>query len=155
MDFQIHALPTDDFGHLFGLSNDELAVHAARRVIAEESPGYPCRISLRDALVGEALILTNYTHHDHNTPYRASHAVFVIENVQPARPAVNHVPEVLRRRLLSVRGFSIEQDMIDADVVDGPELETAVTQFFSNPAIEFIHVHNAKQGCYAARITRA
>lgn len=154
MDFQIHALPADDFAYLFGRSNDELTTYGARRIIANECPGYPCRISLRDALAGETLILTNYTHHDHDSPYRASHAIFVIENAAPAHLKKNRVPDVLRRRLLSVRGFDLNQDMVDADVVDGVELETAVTRLFSNPKTEFIHVHNAKQGCYSAKITK-
>lgn len=154
MDFQIHALPADDFIHLFGLTDDALAMHGARRVFADSSPGYPCRISLRDAEINQPLILVNFVHHDQNTPYRASHAVFVIENVAQSFPDKNEVPDVLRRRLLSVRGFNTAQDMVDADVVNGSDLEIAIHNLFSNPDIAFIHVHNAKQGCYAARITR-
>lgn len=155
MDFQINALPIDNVSHLFGLSDEALAAQSARRVIADSSPGYPCRISLRDAEMNEPLILFNYTHHDYDTPYRASHAVFVIEHATQAFPKKNHIPDVLRRRLLSVRGFNISQDMVDADVVDGTGIESAIEQLFANADIAFIHVHNAKQGCYAARIDRA
>lgn len=155
MDFQIHALPINAFSHLFGLTDDALAKHRARRIHADSSPGYPCRISLRDAEIDEPLILVNFTHHDHDTPYRSSHAVFVIENAAPAHPGINQVPDVLRQRLLSVRGFNTDQDMIDADVVEGMHLEGAIQTLFNNPGIAFIHVHNAKQGCYAARVSRA
>lgn len=155
MNFQIHALPVDTFSHLFGLSDDALVAKGARRAIADSSPGYPCRVSLRDAKMNEPLILLNHTHHDHNTPYRASHAIFVIENATQAFPKQNRVPDVLRRRLLSVRGFNTKNDMVDADVVEGTELETVIARLFANADVAFIHLHNAKQGCFAARITRA
>ena len=41
--------------------------------------GFPDRIELRDAEPGERLILVNYVHQPADTPYRASHAVFVLE----------------------------------------------------------------------------
>lgn len=44
--------------------------------------------------------------------------------------------------------------MRDADVVHGRELEAAVDRMFEEPAIEFLHIHNAKPGCYAARVDR-
>lgn len=155
MEFHIHALKTEDFSNLFGLSDEELAAHDARRVIADEDNAFPCRITLRDAEIGETLLLTHYTHHDHNTPYRSSHAVFVIENGAQASLVKNHVPDSLRRRLLSIRGFDSNHDLIEADVVDGIDLELGIDQLFSNSNVDFIHVHNAKQGCYHARVTRA
>lgn len=155
MAFQIHALSPKRFAHLFDMSDDELLKHHAKRLKADKSPCFPCRVSLRDAEVGETLIIVNHTHHDHDTPYRASHAVFVIENVTQAFPRKNGVPEVLRHRLLSLSGFNIANDMVDADVVDGRDMEAAVMSLFANPEIAFIHVHNAKQGCYAAQIVRA
>lgn len=155
MEFQIHALKTEDFSNLFGLSDEELATHDARRMIADEDNAFPCRVTLRDAKIGETLLLTHYTHHDHNTPYRASHAVFVIENGEQISLAKNYVPDSLRRRLLSVRGFDCNHDLIEADVVDGIDIERGIDQLFINSNVEFIHVHNAKQGCYHARVERA
>ncbi len=72
-----------------------------------------------------------------------------------AYEAVDQVPEAMRIRLLSLRGFTDDGMMLDADVVDGTALEPVVTRLFANPEISYIHVHHAKQGCYSGRIDRA
>ena len=59
-----------------------------------ESPGTPCRVTLADAEVGETVILINHTHLKADTPYRASHAIFVREGQPQAHLARG---EVLRR----------------------------------------------------------
>jgi len=64
------------------------------------------------------------------------------------------VPEPLAIRLLSVRAFDAAGMMTDADVVEGRELEPLIARFFADPAVDYLHVHNAKRGCFAARVDR-
>jgi hypothetical protein len=45
--------------------------------------------------------------------------------------------------------------ILDADVVDGQAMVPVVQRFFENPQVDYIHVHNAKRGCYSGRIDRA
>ena len=68
--------------------------------------------------------------------------------------AVDQVPEVLRTRLLSLRAYTADGMMVDADVVAGAEVESVIECLFANAAVVYIHVHNAKQGCYACRVDR-
>jgi hypothetical protein len=154
MTFQIHALPDALFAGLFRLPDDDLRARGMRRVIADSNPGFPCRVSLQDADIGEELLLLNYRHLDGNTPYAASHAIYVRKGAQQAQPLPDSVPAVLSMRLLSVRGFDDQGLMVTADVVDGKQLSATLTAFFANAAIAVIHVHNARQGCFAARVTR-
>jgi hypothetical protein len=44
--------------------------------------------------------------------------------------------------------------MIDADLVDGREVEVLIDRLLSSPEVAYIQVHYAKRGCYAARIER-
>lgn len=155
MSFQIHALPESAFAPLFALSDAELATRRARRMVVDAHPGFPCRVSLEDAAVGETVILMNYEHQPEDTPYHASHAVFVREGAAQAFPAAGAVPELFRARLMSVRAFNDAHDMIDADVVEGRVLEGAIERLFADPEVRYLHLHNAKPGCYAARVTRA
>jgi hypothetical protein len=155
MSFRISALPTARFKPLFALSDEELATRGAMRRIVDKCPGFPCRVSLVDAQVGEVVLLTNYEHQTASSPYRASHAIFVRENAREARPEVGEVPQVLRSRLLSVRGFDENGMMIDADVVDGRAIEPSIERLLANGTISYLHLHNAKPGCYAARVDRA
>jgi hypothetical protein len=154
MGFRITGLPAETFADLFALSDRELAARGALRRVSDAKPGYPCRISLTDAEPGEEVILTHFEHHPAKTPYRASHAVYVRAG-ETRYDAVNQVPEQLRLRLLSVRAFDREGMMVGADVVDGKELEGAIERLFADRRADYLHLHFAKPGCYAARVDRA
>lgn len=155
MSFQVHGLPAAQFNSLFDLSDNELARFGATRLTADACPGYPCRVSLADAKIGETVILTNFEHQPGDSPYRATHAIFVRENAEQRVPDVGTVPEVLRTRLISIRAFDDRHFMVDADVVDGTELSEAIPAMLSNPEVAYLHLHNAKPGCFAASVTRA
>jgi hypothetical protein len=153
MAFTVTGLSPEPFKHLYGLPEDALARHLARRVIAGES-GFPERVELRDAAPGESLLLVHYEHQDADTPYRASHAIYVREGATEPW-AGDHIPEVLRKRLLSLRAFSADGMMVEADVVEGVEAESLIDKQLANPAVAYIQAHYARPGCYAARIDRA
>ena len=155
MTFQISALNVDQFSHLFGKDSDTLAQFGAERVVADTVPGYPCRVSLQDAEMGETVLLMNYEHQPASSPYRSSHAIFVREWADEVRLDEGEVPMVLRQRLLSVRAFDDSGIMLDADVVDGQQLESLLHAMLANDAVTYLHLHNAKRGCYAARVDRA
>ena len=155
MSFQIHALPADEFRPLFEMSDDELAEHRAKRMVVDTKPGYPCRVSLVDAEIGETVILTNHVHQPSESPFRASHAIFVRQNAEQANPEVGEVPEFLTTRLLSIRAYDFHHDMICADVVEGSALPDLIPKLFEDPRMTYLHLHNAQPGCYNARVTRA
>ncbi|MGA7201551.1 MAG: DUF1203 domain-containing protein [Candidatus Cybelea sp.] len=152
--FRITGLGPEKFEDLFTKTDEELIAMGARRVVADKTPGFPDRIEMRDLDVGETAILTNYTHLDAASPYRSSNAIYVREGAARAYDAVDEVPDVLRRRLLSVRAFDEGAMMTNADVVDGTKLRGWITRNFDNPKVAFIDVHNAKPGCFAARVQR-
>jgi hypothetical protein len=110
---------------------------------------------MRDAEPGETVLLLNHVSQPADTPYRASHAIFVREGAIEQFNQVGHVPDCLRLRLLSLRGYDAYGMMLDADVTEGTTIEPLIARLFANPDISYIHAHNAKRGCYAARIDRA
>lgn len=154
MHFRIRGLPTEPFAKLFSLSDAELAQHLAVRRKVDEEHGFPCRISLTDAKVGDEVILVNYEHLDVASPYRSRHAIYVRKGEVPF-DAVDTVPDMLSRRLLSLRGFDNTGMMTAADVVEGRRLEDAIERLLADPQTEYLHAHIARPGCYAARIERA
>jgi len=154
MQFRIRGLSAEPFQRFFGLPDAELQAQGIHRYIVDEKPGFPDRIELRDAEVGETVLLLNHVCLDAMTPYRASHAIFVREGASNTYDAVNQVPESMRCRLLSLRGYSSGAMMLEADVVEGTAIETVIEQIFAHPEVSYIHVHNARRGCYAGRIDR-
>ena len=154
MQFQISALDLNQFSHLFGQSVNALADQGVLRMIVDSNPGYPCRVSLLDAEVGETALLINYEHQSMPTPYRSSHAIYVREHARQAMPEKNQVPYMFRHRLLSLRAFDASGMMVDADVTDGDSLESLIERMLENESAEYLHIHNALPGCYAALATR-
>ncbi len=154
MSFVISGLDPAPFRSLYGLPDEALAAAGAIRMTVDGKPGFPCRITLEDAEPGEAMLLVNHEHLPVDTPYRSRHAIFVREGAeQPAR-FEGEVPEQLAIRLLSVRAFDAAGMMTDADVVEGCDLAPLIDRFFADPAVDYLHVHNAKRGCFAARVDR-
>ena len=155
MSFQITGLPLSQFAPLFSLTDEELAARDAIRVVSDGKSGYPCRVSLQDAEKGESLILVNYEHLPVASPYRSRHAIYVRQAATDAALDVNEVPALFRSRLLSLRAFDSKGMMNDAEVVPGTAIERVIDAMFANSATEYVHVHYAKPGCFAARIDRA
>lgn len=155
MAFRISGLSPDHFIPLFGLSDAELAARGALRRKVDADPGFPDRIELRDVPVGGHALLLNYTHQPADTPFRATHAIFVREGATQAYDRIGEVPAALRRRLLSVRAFDDAGMMLAADVTEGGSLEDLIAHLFTDSNAAYLHAHYARQGCYAARIDRA
>ena len=155
MPFIINSLPKSHFQQFFELSQGERAARHAVGVIANKKPGFPCRVSLMDAEVGEEMILVNYEHQTAATPFKSSHAVYVRRGADQARLQKGEVPEMLRSRTLSLRAFDGKGMLVAADLVDGRALEKLIEEMFSDPGAGYIHIHFAKPGCYAARADRA
>lgn len=152
--FQISPLPAAKFQHLFGLSDDELRSAGVLAQVAD-APGFPCRVSLRDAEAGERVLLLNYEHQSALTPFRSSHAVFVREDAEEAQLQRGEVPQQLATRMLSVRAFSPDGMIVDADVVDGRASAELFERMLADERVSYLHAHYAKYGCYAARVDRA
>ena len=73
MSYAVSGLPIETFRPLFGLSDAELAEHGAIRYRVDKDVGFPCRVTLADARVGDTVLLVNYEHQPAETPYRSRH----------------------------------------------------------------------------------
>jgi hypothetical protein len=152
MTFRIRGLEAEQFAHLFALSDAELATHGALRKIAD-GPS-PCRVSLTDATPGDEVILVNHEHHAVESPYRMRFAIYVRKG-EKTFDAVDAVPDQLRRRTLAVRGFDSNAMMTGWELIEGIWLEEAIERRFADPRTDYLHIHFAAPGCYAARVERA
>lgn len=155
MSYVISGIDPAPFRHLYGLTDADLAAQGVVRMIADARPGYPCRVTLEDAKPGDAVLLVNYEHLPVDTPYRSRHAIFVADGAEQAARYEGAMPEQLHIRLLSVRAFDADGMMIDAEVLEGSGLEAEIERLFAEPRAAYLHVHNARRGCFAARVDRA
>jgi len=153
MKFRFQGLSIAPFQELFALGDDELAARGMRRMIADEKPGFPCRVSLEEAEIGERVLLINFEHQPARSPYRANGPIFVRESAGEPYDGTD-VPPVLRTRLLSLRAYDTDGMMVEADVVSGDEVEAALSRLFARADSAYVHIHNAKRGCFACRVER-
>lgn len=153
-DFQIIAADKNNFEQLFNLTSEELAKLGAIRKIADQHPGYPCRVSLQDAAAGEEVILTVFAHHAVRSPYQASGPVYIRKNAETAKPAINEVPSMLLHRQLSVRAYTGDAMMISSRVIPGVQLKQTIRDYFSDNKVAYLHIHNAGPGCYNCAVER-
>ena len=153
--FQLVGLPAEHFASLAVLSAEELSQRGARRVIADSKPGYPCRVGLVDAEVGEELFLLPYEHQPAHSPYKASGPIYVrLGAVQQTLP-VDEISDYVCLRSISVRAYDDEDMMIGAEVCEGKLVAEEIERQFTNPAVHYIHLHNAKRGCFSCLVRRS
>lgn len=152
MSYQLRGLEPALFEKLFDLDDAALAERGMRWITADQPVGYPCRISLADAPVGERVLLLPFTHQDSRSPYRASGPIFVRRGQVRAARIVDELPPYLTLRPLSLRAYDAADDIVDADVVDGAKAEPLIERFLARDDVRYLHIHFARRGCYACRV---
>ena len=155
VNFQFVALDKSEFVSFSDFTDEELSNFNARWVVADANPGYPCRVSLRNAEIGERVLAISYCFQNADSPYRASGPIFVREIAETARPSINEIPKMLIDSLLSVRAYNSTNSLIASDVVEGAHLESVITNQLSDDSVDYLHVHYAKHGCFNSKVCRA
>ena len=152
--FQLVGLPGEPFEPLFELPDSKLAAFGAKRVIASEHPGYPCRVSLLDAEVGDELLLLTYAYHHVASPYQASGPIYVRRGATKRILQVGEVPDYVSRRLISARAYDSAHMMVSAEVCEGTDVGSHIERLLLDERVEYIHLHNAKRGCFSCLAAR-
>lgn len=110
---------------------------------------------MRDAEIGEDLLLVGHQSMSLDTPYKTSHAIFVREGALEAYVDQNTVPQVMHRRLLSLRAFDARGMMTDAALAQRDDIASTIESLFKDSNVSHIHAHYALRGCYSGLITRS
>ena len=152
--FRLVGLSADNFTPFFAMSDAELAALGAQRVRADESPGFPCRISLVDAEVGEQLLLLPFEHLSARSPYRASGPVYVRARARRAVLEPGVIPPYVTRRLMSVRAYDAGDMMLAGEVCEGADVHATLERLMGDDAVAYVHLHNARRGCFSCRVER-
>ena len=45
--------------------------------------------------------------------------------------------------------------MLNAEAIEGPKTTSLIEQAFADPQVDYVHLHNAKVGCFFCRVDRA
>jgi hypothetical protein len=153
--FRLVGLAAENFEPFFAMSDDELAALGVCRVVADASIGFPCRVSLEEAAVGDELLLLPFEHLSATSPYRSGGPVFVRRGARRAVLEAGEIPPYVTRRLMSVRAYDANHMMVAAEVCEGEGVREPIDRLLCDEAVAYIHLHNAKRGCFSCRVERA
>jgi hypothetical protein len=153
--FRIVGLQASLFTEAFALDEAGRRAAGIHVVVADKAQGFPCRVSLVDAAVGEELLLLPFTHQPGDSPYRSSGPIYVRRGaVTPQLPA-GFVPAYVSSRLMSVRAYDATHWMVAATVCEGNMLAPPLGELLADDRVAYLHLHNAGRGCYSCRVDRA
>ena len=153
--FLLVGLPPEPFAPLFALPGDALAARGMRRVTATAKPGFPCRVGLEDAQPGDELLLLPFEHQPQNSPYRSSGPIYVKAGARRRELKAGEIPDYVRLRQISLRAYDAEHLIVGAEVCAGDAVGAEIERHFADPRVSYIHLHNAKRGCFSCRVERA
>jgi hypothetical protein len=139
--FILHSLPAGEV---------DVSVTATRRLLAEHPA--PCRRCLRNAEIGDALLLAPYDPFTVRSPYAGEGPVFVhAGDCDAHQPSPGAICEQVSGRVLSVRAYDADAMLLGAEVLAGEQLAERATAMLAAGGA-FLHVHFAGPGCFAFRI---
>ena len=153
--FQLVGLDPAPFEGLFLLDDQALARLNARRVRADAAETYPCRVSLEEAQRGDEMLLLPFEHQPASSPYRASGPIFVRRGQAQRRLPPDTLTPYVTKRLMSVRAYGAEHMIVDATVCEGRDLAHDLRRLMAREDVAYLHLHNARRGCFSCRVDRA
>ncbi|WP_417621884.1 DUF1203 domain-containing protein [Parasphingorhabdus sp.] len=154
MTYQITGLSPAIAKPFAGASEAQLSALGAIRITATSKPGFPCRISLEDANVGDELILFHHISHNVDSPYRSAYAIFARTGLSEAAQYTDIVPPVFQGRSLGMRAFGRDALLKTASLAAPGYADGAIRALFELDEVGYIDVHNAAHGCFVARVER-
>jgi hypothetical protein len=60
----------------------------------------------------------------------------------------------VRTRQISLRAYDAEPMIVDAEVCAGDAVAGELERLFGSPAVSYVHLHNAKRGCFSCLAQR-
>ena len=154
MTYQINGLSPRLAKPFESVNDAKLATLGAVRMVATSKPGFPCRISLTNAEVGEEIILFHHISHDVDSPYRSAYAIFIRTGLTEAAHYTDEVPPIFQDRNLGMRAFG-KDAMLKTAILSLPgNADKSIRELFELDEVAYIDVHNAAYGCFAARVER-
>ncbi|MBL4643488.1 MAG: DUF1203 domain-containing protein [Flavobacteriaceae bacterium] len=153
INFKISAI-ANTYNPLFELTSEELSEKNMVKMLVDANPGFPCRVSLEDAEIGEKVLLLPLEYHKTTSPYKASGPVFIRKNAVKVDLAVNEIPAMLYKRQQTLRVYNTNGMMIAAKSPSADALRNEIETLLKNPKASYIQVHNTNPGCYNCQINR-
>lgn len=121
-----------------------------------DAPGAPCRQCLRDAEVGEEMLLLSWHLPRPLGIYWTPSPIFL--HAKPCTPfrEPDAIAPIVRNRLVSVRAYDREgMCLYDlGDVSEGTYVDDLLARALTDERTDFVNIHTARPGCLLCQVER-
>jgi hypothetical protein len=128
--------------------------------LGRRSPGpdsrCPCRYCLRYCQAGQIALLGSYNLPRPQGVYWTPSPIFVHAEVCERYARINHIPEIVRGSLVSIRAYDVDDQCVYelGHVGDGTEVDEALLRALGDDRTAYVNIHTAKPGCMLCRVER-
>jgi hypothetical protein len=149
--FRIQAISDQQ---LCQIENGATSLHdnPIQKITVDQSPGYPCRLSLEDAKIGEEVYLFSHQPFTNENPYRETGPVFVRTEADQATLEPGQIPDMIKRRPIIVRSYSADETLLSGDPAEGEDVGQVIQQCLNREGVAFLHIRAALTGCYLCKV---
>ena len=116
----------------------------------------PCRVCLRDAAIGEPVLLGSYHLPRPRGTYWTPSPIFVHADACAPFDAADEIAPIPRPRMISARAYdATDQCLYDLGFAgEGTEIDTRLARALDDPRTTSVNVHTAKPGCLLCWVER-
>jgi hypothetical protein len=153
--YRVLPFPLEVASHARATRSDLFGHEGLRSIRVDESPGYPCRVCLREAAVGDEVFLIAHRASSVGHPHSVVGPVYVHAHACAPWADEGSLPPVARTRPMAVRAYDAGGDLIACELAEGPAVEAAIERLLEDSRAAALHLHFARAGCFACRLERA
>lgn len=119
-----------------------------------DGKGAPCRHCLREVPEGEGMILIGHSPFTRSGPFSEVGPIFICSEDCARYAALDRLPEVVRNRLVQLRAYSAEEEILydHSALLPGTEVGAALPSVFEDPGVAFVHLRSGLNGCFLCQV---
>jgi hypothetical protein len=153
--YRVLPFPPEVASHARATRSDSFGHAGLRPIRVDESPGYPCRVCLREAAVGDEVFLIAHRASPVEHPHSVVGPVYVHAHACVPWAAAGSLPPIVSTRSMALRAYDAAGDLVACDLAEGPQLDAAIARLFEDSRAAAVHLHFARAGCFACRLERS
>jgi Protein of unknown function (DUF1203) len=153
--FAIEALPTADLDDIRQAGRDRYGNPLMRRVVGAGDAGSPLRCCLREAAIGEQIVLIAHSPRGGTGVYREVGPVFIHADKCAGYLTPGQYPDGFRHRQQVFRAYDSQGRICDAILVNGIEAEEVIADLLARRGVAVVQSRNLLYGCFMFLISRA
>jgi hypothetical protein len=152
-DFRIDAIGSEYLDRIRASGVDDFG-NSVVTLVNESANGTPLRCCLREAEVGEEVVLIAYQPAQLGGPYKEVGPVFIHAKRCDGYEAPGSYPEGFRHRQLLFRAYDITGTQVDNKIANGNDAEVAISDLFAMSHVADVHARNVLAGCFMFKVQR-